>query len=566
MTFRHKKTHTPPLLLTLLAAVAAASLLLAIGCSETKSGDLAAIAGENTDSLNLRAMRHFDNGCADSAVILLSYITERYETQGGPAGKGVTPKQALKAFINLGYIFSNGITDYAKAYDCEHRALEIYNEAVGRDSTFRLYLPYIYLNLGVTLLSYEESSLDTDSLPQENEKYIREAFTVGARQKEWRPTLIAFQNLCNILQKRNDTTGLRRVIDTYERLQIPEDEELSTFTDGITTFFKAYLDGDYRRARSVAAEMCPEMEPSPMGDNLAYISRWLQAEALDAAGDPATAGDTLLALASDIERHGSSNARMWICKILAARYEQSDPEKSRAWQLAFFKAREQMEKATAGTSGIGYLNDLRKTRNSFLDAKEQQTRTRHQMSIILIISSVLIIVLVGIILWQRQSRHYRRTIVRKQLMLIRSKAAENTSSPDPKEEADEERGDDGGHDATAGTIKDELLKRVGEVFADRKTVLNPEFSMSTLCTMVESNPTYVSRAIKTIYGKSLSALVNEIRIEEACRLLADEGSDMFTVEGVAAQVGFKSRSNFTAVFKKNTGLSPAEFKKASREV
>lgn len=76
----------------------------------------------------------------------------------------------------------------------------------------------------------------------------------------------------------------------------------------------------------------------------------------------------------------------------------------------------------------------------------------------------------------------------------------------------------------------------------------------------------MSRAIKTIYGKSLSALVSEMRIEEACRLLADEQSDRFTVEAVATQVGFKSRSNFTAVFKKNTGLSPAEFKRTSRGI
>ena len=120
-----------------------------------------------------------------------------------------------------------------------------------------------------------------------------------------------------------------------------------------------------------------------------------------------------------------------------------------------------------------------------------------------------------------------------------------------------------GHDYP---VKDELVEKIKDVFSDRKIVLDPEFSMSTLCTLVESNPTYVSRAIKTVYGKSLSALVSEMRIEEACRLLADEQSDRFTVEAVATQVGFKSRSNFTAVFKKNTGLSPAEFKRTSRGI
>lgn len=513
------------------------------------------------DSVIKRAMESFYNGDTDSAVMSLSYITESFETQGTSAHKNVTAEQALRAYINLGYIFGNYITDYPKAYDCGRRALEIYNQGEINDTSSTSYLPYIYLNLGVTLLSYEDSRLDTDSLPRDNERYIREAFFVGAQRGEWRPTLIAFQNLCNILLLRGDTTDLRNIVDHYKRLKVPDDVEFLGYSNGISDFSNAYINREFRHAYDIAEEMCTAVDNDPIGENLGYVARWLQAEALDGAGDSVKAEKSLLTLASDIDKSGTDNARMWICKILATRYEGKAPEKCRVWQLAFFKARENMEKSMADTSGIGYLNDLRKVRHSVLEAKESQTRTRHQMVLLIVFSTVTIIILIGIILWQRQSRHYRRTIVKKQLRLIGSDRSVEEENHDAKE--GEEPVEELGHDYP---VKDELVGKIKDVFSDRKIVLDPEFSMSTLCTLVESNPTYVSRAIKTVYGKSLSALVSEMRIEEACRLLADEQSDRFTVEAVATQVGFKSRSNFTAVFKKNTGLSPAEFKRTSRGI
>lgn len=50
----------------------------------------------------------------------------------------------------------------------------------------------------------------------------------------------------------------------------------------------------------------------------------------------------------------------------------------------------------------------------------------------------------------------------------------------------------------------------------------------------------------------------------ACFRLCDhEHYGLLTVEAIASDLGFKSRSNFTSVFKRITGLSPTEYRRQS---
>jgi AraC-like DNA-binding protein len=57
-------------------------------------------------------------------------------------------------------------------------------------------------------------------------------------------------------------------------------------------------------------------------------------------------------------------------------------------------------------------------------------------------------------------------------------------------------------------------------------------------------------------------LLNEYRIKEACRRLNDtEHYGNITINGIASSVGFKTRTNFIAYFKRFTGLTPSEYLK-----
>lgn len=55
--------------------------------------------------------------------------------------------------------------------------------------------------------------------------------------------------------------------------------------------------------------------------------------------------------------------------------------------------------------------------------------------------------------------------------------------------------------------------------------------------------------------------INRYRIQEAIKLMNSESSGKFSIEGIARQSGFNSRSSFYTAFKTETGLTPSSFLK-----
>ena len=55
-------------------------------------------------------------------------------------------------------------------------------------------------------------------------------------------------------------------------------------------------------------------------------------------------------------------------------------------------------------------------------------------------------------------------------------------------------------------------------------------------------------------------LVNRFRIEQAKKLLLDPKASHLSIEGIAYECGFKSRSTFFKFFKKEVGMTPTAFK------
>ena len=76
----------------------------------------------------------------------------------------------------------------------------------------------------------------------------------------------------------------------------------------------------------------------------------------------------------------------------------------------------------------------------------------------------------------------------------------------------------------------------------------------------------ISRAINEIGHRNFATLLAEHRIAKVCRLLDDkEAVRQYSMSAIAESVGFRSRTNFTSVFKKITGLTPTEFQKSGNK-
>ena len=112
-----------------------------------------------------------------------------------------------------------------------------------------------------------------------------------------------------------------------------------------------------------------------------------------------------------------------------------------------------------------------------------------------------------------------------------------------------------------------LLEKIGRVTNDISEISKNEFSIDRLAKLVGSNSHYVSKVINDYYGKNFATLLGEARVAHACKMLCDMGTyGNMTIETIAQELGFKSRSNFVTVFKKITGLTPSEYRKINREV
>jgi len=90
--------------------------------------------------------------------------------------------------------------------------------------------------------------------------------------------------------------------------------------------------------------------------------------------------------------------------------------------------------------------------------------------------------------------------------------------------------------------------------------LSEDLSLVRLAELNHFNPTYLSRLFKQERGINLSEYIERCRIKRAMELLK-EGE--LKVREVAASVGYEAAHSFTRFFKKETGMTPQEYREAA---
>ena len=117
-------------------------------------------------------------------------------------------------------------------------------------------------------------------------------------------------------------------------------------------------------------------------------------------------------------------------------------------------------------------------------------------------------------------------------------------------------------------IKDEdkILEKLNELLDEKEIYKKPELSLLTLAEELGTNTSYLSTIINTHFRVNLKSLINKYRIDEARRLLVSEEASGYSIEGIALEVGFQSRSVFYQTFKQITGMTPTAYVKTYKSV
>lgn len=107
----------------------------------------------------------------------------------------------------------------------------------------------------------------------------------------------------------------------------------------------------------------------------------------------------------------------------------------------------------------------------------------------------------------------------------------------------------------------EEIDRLIVAYLPRKNYLIPSFSISDLVKDLEVPLHVLSIYFNSHKGITFTGWKNQLRIEEAIRLMRLGRADVHTLESVGIACGYKSRSNFIQAFKSQTGESPSEYLK-----
>ena len=106
---------------------------------------------------------------------------------------------------------------------------------------------------------------------------------------------------------------------------------------------------------------------------------------------------------------------------------------------------------------------------------------------------------------------------------------------------------------------EELIAELESKMSSEKIYLNENLSLAETAQILKTNTTYLSRLINEHYKVNFSAFLNKYRIEEAKKMILDDHYNNLSIEGIAKNAGFRSKSTFNQVFKQATGMTPTDF-------
>lgn len=112
------------------------------------------------------------------------------------------------------------------------------------------------------------------------------------------------------------------------------------------------------------------------------------------------------------------------------------------------------------------------------------------------------------------------------------------------------------------SLEDEMTEKLKSGlanFVQQEMFLDANLTLEKMAKFLDVPRHILSQYLNEHVGKSFSLFINEFRIEKAKEYLFTKTN--FTIEGIAYECGFNSKSTFYTTFKKIVGMTPAQYRK-----
>jgi len=161
----------------------------------------------------------------------------------------------------------------------------------------------------------------------------------------------------------------------------------------------------------------------------------------------------------------------------------------------------------------------------------------------IVVFSVLVSLVLVIVIVQRFAIRITRRLLMKQHLAFASKVSNEE----------------------IGSVYQDLVRQIEALVKDKELFQDTQLTLDRLAKKLNTNRTYLSECINLHYRMNYSQWLSGLRIEAAKKYLLDKNYDHWSIEGISQTVGFLSISNFNATFKRETGLTPSQFRKMREE-
>lgn len=559
MSFRHKY-------LTLLAWVILLFPAVAQGAQEKYDiEDYNRLSTLGTTELMARG-QHFlqEKMMVDSALVCYSIVANREHDKK-------LDREMLhlvaRAKNNLGYIYGAYYYDFQRAYENLNRALTL-SEEHGYDDI----ASYAYMNLA-SIMSSRNALFGDDSFSAEAFENTKLAFNKAVQAKEWNVAVTCLYNVLTMMNDKSDIHSIKSELDRFERLPLTDSIEMWQCTRMLCEGVQAYYAGQYEQALDCYVKM--EQEAHRLQTNrqqCIIMAMNRQSEVYMAMHRYDEALALLKRMESIAQESGLENDLINAYRSMAEVYTaMGNHQQADVLDYKYLKARDEFIKKSNAEKleKSRFLDEMRRVNDQVADIELKRERA-HQLSLMMsLIAAIILIALVLLVRSYLKQRNYIRYLYEKNVQLLTySEVLPQPTVVDVDEVIDV-------HDDCVpkyqGTALDEeskerLFTQIKQVMDDMQVICQPDFSLQGLADLVGSNYKYVSQVVNEYYGKSFKQVLNEQRVREACRQLNDtEQYGHLTIEAIAANLGFNSRSNFTVTFKRITGISPSVFLKMAKE-
>lgn len=118
-----------------------------------------------------------------------------------------------------------------------------------------------------------------------------------------------------------------------------------------------------------------------------------------------------------------------------------------------------------------------------------------------------------------------------------------------------------GHQEQRQKISEKDIRLIENVAAYINDHFNSSLSLDYLSRIACMSPTKLKLSFKYVYECTITEYIQQRRLSHAESLLA---STDFTVDQIASAIGYSNAGRFAGIFRKSTGLFPAEYRKMAQ--